>query len=149
MLGVRTDAGPDEVRAAYIALARRHHPDVATGSADRIRELNDAWAVLGDARRRRAYDLSVGVATIGDDLVDEDDVPVELLDDTPLRPPPRHNRLVVTPVVLFFASVACGIFGMMMASPVLFGLAFVMFLVAGVLMVVMPLFAMGRSRSSP
>ena len=142
-----------EIRAAYVALARRFHPDIDGGSADRMRELNDAWAVLSDSRKRRAYDLSIGAATIGDDpLLDEDAdlVDVDLLDDRPLRPRSRrHGLIVVTPVALFLASIGIGIFGMMMVSPVLLGAAVAAFALAALLMVVVPLLEMTRSRRYP
>lgn len=68
LLGLSTDASPDEVRAAYRALARRHHPDtqhdVDAAAADRSRQtmasLNAAWAVLSDPVRRREYDTELG-----------------------------------------------------------------------------------------
>ena len=44
------------IRAAYRALARRHHPDVDGGSHDRMTALNNAWAVLRDPVARAAYD---------------------------------------------------------------------------------------------
>ncbi|HEX7277769.1 MAG TPA: DnaJ domain-containing protein, partial [Acidimicrobiales bacterium] len=67
LLGLPPDASQDEVRAAYRALARRHHPDtqydVDAATADRSRQtmaaLNAAWAVLGDPARRQAYDASL------------------------------------------------------------------------------------------
>ena len=66
VLGVATDADRETIRRAYIALARASHPDRSAGDADRrtdaaetIRRANDAWAVLGDESRRRAYDQSL------------------------------------------------------------------------------------------
>jgi hypothetical protein len=55
VLGVSPKATVAEVRAAYRAAARDHHPD-AGGDADRMRQLNAAWQVLGDPVRRAAYD---------------------------------------------------------------------------------------------
>ena len=43
------------VRAAYHALARKFHPD-AGGDLQRMVELNEAWAVLGNPMMRSAYD---------------------------------------------------------------------------------------------
>ena len=43
--GCVADASPDEIRRAYLTLARRHHPD-AGGNADEMRRLNEAWAAL-------------------------------------------------------------------------------------------------------
>jgi hypothetical protein len=55
VLGVPASATQAEVRAAYRAAARNHHPD-AGGDPGRMRALNVAWAVLGDPVRRAAYD---------------------------------------------------------------------------------------------
>ena len=55
MLGVRPDASTAEIKAAYRALVKRHHPD-AGGDAARIVALNAAWEVLGDGDRRRRHD---------------------------------------------------------------------------------------------
>jgi hypothetical protein len=44
------------IQAAYRALMKRHHPD--RGGDDAVaRRLNAAWALIGDARARHAYDL--------------------------------------------------------------------------------------------
>ncbi len=43
------------IRAAYLCLAKQHHPD-AGGAPARMVALNEAWAVLGDPARRAAYD---------------------------------------------------------------------------------------------
>ncbi|MBV9355805.1 MAG: DnaJ domain-containing protein [Chloroflexi bacterium] len=58
VLGVAADASPDEIRSAFRRLARQYHPDVGAGSSERMAALNRAYAVLGDAERRRQYDSS-------------------------------------------------------------------------------------------
>jgi curved DNA-binding protein CbpA len=55
VLQVDRHAEPEVIRAAYRALARRHHPDFGGGAREMAR-INDAWAVLGDPARRAAYD---------------------------------------------------------------------------------------------
>jgi curved DNA-binding protein CbpA len=60
VLGVSPDADEAVVRAAWKALLRKFHPDTARDmpdAAERTRAVNAAWAVLGDANRRIAYDL--------------------------------------------------------------------------------------------
>ena len=55
VLGVSPQASGAEIKAAYRALVKRHHPD-AGGDASTILALNAAWEVLGDGDRRRHYD---------------------------------------------------------------------------------------------
>lgn len=64
VLGVDPDATAESIRRAYIAQARRHHPDrhrsegpaAAAAAEDRMRAVNEAWAVLGDPAQRNDYD---------------------------------------------------------------------------------------------
>ncbi len=58
LLGVARDATDDEIKRAYRAKAREHHPDVSddSGSAERIKEINLAYEVLKDPERRARYD---------------------------------------------------------------------------------------------
>ncbi|MEB3321993.1 MAG: J domain-containing protein [Synechococcaceae cyanobacterium] len=55
VLGVHPAASAEEIKAAYRALVKRHHPDTG-GDATTILALNAAWEVLGDGERRRRYD---------------------------------------------------------------------------------------------
>ena len=60
MLGVARDAPVDEIRRAYVALARRTHPDVRgddPAADEQIRRINLAWEMLSDASSRAALDL--------------------------------------------------------------------------------------------
>lgn len=55
VLGVNPAASTADIKAAYRALVKRHHPD-AGGDEHTILALNAAWEVLGDRERRRRYD---------------------------------------------------------------------------------------------
>ncbi len=44
------------IRAAYLALARRYHPDGDTPDPIRMADLNHAYDLLRDEQRRRLYD---------------------------------------------------------------------------------------------
>lgn len=67
MLGVAPGATAQEVRSSYRALVRRLHPDGLGDVTDaerrlverRMREINEAWAVLGDAANRTRYDAEM------------------------------------------------------------------------------------------
>jgi hypothetical protein len=58
ILQVDPEAEPEVVTAAYRRLAAKYHPDVnkAAGSEERMRDLNQAYAIIGDAGRRSDYD---------------------------------------------------------------------------------------------
>ncbi len=53
-------AEAEVIEAAYRRLARKYHPDVYSGpdAAERMRELNLAYSVIGNPAKRRAYDLA-------------------------------------------------------------------------------------------
>lgn len=59
ILGLENNAGQKQVRDAYRRLALLHHPDRNKDSpeaADRMKEINEAYAVLSDPIKRREYD---------------------------------------------------------------------------------------------
>ena len=58
ILQVHPSAEPEVVKAAYDRLARKYHPDVADNHSgtDRITEINEAYAVLGDPEKRSHFD---------------------------------------------------------------------------------------------
>ena len=58
ILQVDPEAEPEVIRAAYLCLAKKYHPDGGVATGERMVALNGAWAMLGDAGRRAAYDRS-------------------------------------------------------------------------------------------
>ena len=58
-LGVSRDASEAEVKQAFRKLARKYHPDVskAADAEARFKEINEAYEILRDPQKRRAYDL--------------------------------------------------------------------------------------------
>jgi len=63
VLGLARDADLAAIKKAYRTLARQNHPDVAkeAGAEARFKEVAQAYAVLKDPAKRRAYD-ELGVA---------------------------------------------------------------------------------------
>jgi DnaJ-class molecular chaperone len=66
-LGVLPSASERVLRAAYRARAQELHPDrdPTPGATERFQRLEQAWAILGDAARRSAYDASSRSASAG------------------------------------------------------------------------------------
>lgn len=56
VLGVLPTADMDEIRSSYRRLAKRFHPDVAGGNAAAFARVKEAYEVLAEPDRRRAYD---------------------------------------------------------------------------------------------
>jgi curved DNA-binding protein len=59
ILGVDRNASEDEIRKAYRKLAKQHHPDYNPdnrGAEEKFKEINEAYEVLGDSKKRSHYD---------------------------------------------------------------------------------------------
>jgi DnaJ-class molecular chaperone len=64
VLGVPPGALVSDLRAAYLALALKHHPDTGSASnAALFADVTEAYAVLKDPDRRRAYDATLALLT--------------------------------------------------------------------------------------
>jgi len=58
-LGVAEDADEAAIKKTYRKLAKEFHPDITGGDkkkTERFKEINEAYDVLGDAKKRKEYD---------------------------------------------------------------------------------------------
>ncbi len=62
ILGVPRTASPDEIKSAHRELVKKYHPDLFPGATQKARankklqQINEAYATLSNAERRRQYD---------------------------------------------------------------------------------------------
>ena len=59
ILGISPNATVDEIRSAYRQLVKEYHPDHYAGGSARFKDIQEAYTVLGNRRRRREYEQSI------------------------------------------------------------------------------------------
>jgi curved DNA-binding protein CbpA len=167
LLGVPAGADVATIRRAYLALARRHHPDAhaSGGPADRaaaerrMQEVTAAWAVLGDPARRAAFDRERAGSAPGagadpgtgfrpfdpgpdPDPADSPDIPYR-----PASAPTGRARAArLAPGLLFAASVVVMAGAAVLSSAPLLALSVALFVASCVGFVVLPLLALSAAR---
>ncbi len=55
-LGVAKGASQDEIKKAFRKLAHKYHPDKGTGDEAKFKEINEAYQILSDEKKRAQYD---------------------------------------------------------------------------------------------
>lgn len=60
VLGVKKTATQDEIKKAYRELCKKYHPDRTGGDDSKIKEINEAYEVIGDENKRKEYDAQNG-----------------------------------------------------------------------------------------
>ncbi len=56
ILGIDKKASKDEIKKAFRTLAHKHHPDKKGGDEAKFKEINEAYTVLSDDKKRAEYD---------------------------------------------------------------------------------------------
>jgi hypothetical protein len=170
VLGVEPDASAAAIRRAYVALARRYHPDFHTGAPDGVRAanqramqaVNEAWTVLSDPAARQAYDdrrqsdarepASGSRRSVHEDWRpfddgDDEDVDPRLLDDGPdsVPAPPALRLVTVLPTLAFLGGVLLAVVGLVVNLLPLSLLGLLAIGASAVAFFVLPLFALSAS----
>ena len=55
ILGVDKKASKDDIKKAFRKLAHKYHPDKKGGDTDKFKEVNEAYGVLSDDKKRAAH----------------------------------------------------------------------------------------------
>src|SRR5436309_4226543 len=66
ILEVSESASTEQIRSAYLKMAREYHPDrvpehltkLRADAENKFKQVQEAWTVLGNPARRRLYDLA-------------------------------------------------------------------------------------------
>ena len=63
ILGITPRASADDIRSAYRRLAKEYHPDRYEGGSQKFREVQEAYSVLGNQRKRNEYESLIQKAS--------------------------------------------------------------------------------------
>ena len=56
ILGIKYNATAKEIHSSYRKLAKKYHPDLAGGDAEKFRQIAEAYSVLSDIELKASYD---------------------------------------------------------------------------------------------
>ena len=165
-LGVSPSASAEQIRRAYLKLARIHHPDFHTDAVARqanereMQSINEAWAVLGDPDRRRAHDemmrLTIVDSTSGTtptpgryDFVPydngDDEIDFRLIDDVGVEGTHVERSLQMAPVLCLLGGIIGVVLGIIVNLPFLIAVGIVGLVLAGLGFLAAPFVALSRS----
>lgn len=172
MLGVTPDASMAEIKKAYLAAARQAHPDFHNQSdaarlaaEERMREVNAAWAVLGDVDERSFYDrqrfqaerspqtgprfeATETGAQAFTPFDDDDDAPFDERDDRPITDSRLPRWLTMLPVCLVIGGLLSLVFGAFVGIVVLVNLGLISMVLGGASFMTVPIIAVGIAARS-
>ncbi len=157
------DADPTEseaeLRRRYLSLARKYHPDQLVSASEaakneageRMREVNEAWAVLGDKARRLRYDQTLFESNIEEAKEDwkpfDDSYEPEYEEPiVPGRAKPPKWMTAGPPLLVAAGVVTAGVGGILGAGVLVLGLA--MILIGAISFVLAPVAVMVMSAQS-
>lgn len=155
VLGVASDADEATIRRAYLAAARAHHPDrhandpaSAASAEDRMRAINEAWAVLGDSQRRAVHDreLARRTAPAGGSMPARRQGRPSPVPEPPTSGVSPPRALTMLPPTLLFAAMLCFGIGMVLGQMPIIAFGLALAILGGISFVLVPVATMARSR---
>jgi hypothetical protein len=173
VLGIASGAEPAEVRRAYVAMARRFHPDAHADRSPaerahaerRMRDVNAAWAALSDPARRRAYDDGLAHSRPAaprprpaghgwrprhddDGWMGDFESWRDETDVLPPDPPGPRRPVRLLPAAVLAAGALVAVIGLVLSSRPVLAVAFMLAGISLALWVWLPLVELSRSRHS-
>ncbi|WP_208027944.1 J domain-containing protein [Rhabdothermincola sediminis] len=161
VLGVAPTASMEEIRRAYLGLARDAHPDLHPhgerhAADERMRRINAAWAIVGDERRRRTYDEQRRRATPAAGprggpspgfvpVMDDDTDYAALLDQTPVVGASIPRWLQVLPAALWVIGLLGVVSGLVAGFAPLLAVGAIGFVLGWIAFAAAPALAVARS----
>lgn len=89
ILNINQNASQENIKKAYIALAKRYHPDTTeldiTVASRLMTEINQAYEILGNIEKRRLYDASISSGSTGNIYANPDNSQAYALANTVLQ----------------------------------------------------------------
>ncbi len=64
ILEISSNATPDEVQSAYRRLAKAYHPDHYEGGSEPFQQIQEAYSILGNPVKRKAYEKTLSTFRI-------------------------------------------------------------------------------------
>jgi curved DNA-binding protein len=58
ILDVNKNSTPEEIKKSYRKLSMKYHPDKNKGEDSKMKEITEAYSILGDTNKKKEYDLS-------------------------------------------------------------------------------------------
>jgi hypothetical protein len=169
VLGVAPSASVEEIRRAYLAKARTLHPDVIVGASAELRDraargmqaVNEAWGVLRDPAKRRAYDSRLrtsspegrahpapprgGPSDDWEPIERDEPVAAYLVEDEP-RPSRASDLVMLVPAAIVALSAGAFVLSLVLANAALLATSFATGVLGGAAFVLSPFFVMIRQR---
>ncbi|MFH1392310.1 MAG: DnaJ domain-containing protein [bacterium] len=67
ILGVSNEASQDDIKKAFRRLAHQYHPDKKEGNEQKFKEINEAYQILSNSKKRQQYDYGQASGGFGSD----------------------------------------------------------------------------------